>query len=174
MINCWFFKKFKAHQKGTSLIELLLYFALLSIVLALAADLMIRSGEFSLESAAKNDLQEEARFAMNRIAYDVHRADSVIFPAAPGQLATSLWLDINGVVKVYYVLDSKIQLYSNDTGTWTQVTSDSVTTPTSFTFDNFSNAGGKPTIKITFTLKSTTSQKGGSRSKTFESVVGLR
>ena len=69
-------------QKGTSLIELILYFSLLGIVLIIATDIMLRTSEFSLESAAGNDLQDDAKFIVSRFSYDIRQADSISFPAA--------------------------------------------------------------------------------------------
>ena len=55
-------------QKGASLIELLLYFSLLGILLTVVTDVMLRTSEFSLEAASKNDLQGDVRFITSRLS----------------------------------------------------------------------------------------------------------
>jgi len=80
----------KNSQKGATLIELLLYFSLLGILLTVVTDLMLRTSEFSLEAAAKNDLQEDARFIMSKFGYDIRRADSVSLPANLGDISSTL------------------------------------------------------------------------------------
>ena len=50
---------FTKSQKGTSLIELVLYFSLLGIVLIIATDIMLKTSEFSLEAGSRNNLQDD-------------------------------------------------------------------------------------------------------------------
>jgi len=170
-------KKFlQKSQTGASLIELIIYFALLGIVLIIAVDIMLRTGEFSLEASTKNDLQDDARYVINRLTYDIHRAENVVIPVNLGDSEPLLRLTINGNDYIYRQRSQTLDLQRQQVGVpdWIYLTSNLVTAPVDMTFTRVGNTGGNPTIKITFTLRSTTVPKGGPKQKTFETVVGTR
>ena len=168
----------KKHQEGVSLIELLLYFALLSIVLLIATDLMIRSGEFSLESNAKNNIQADGSFITNRLSYDIHRSTAITTPAAFGDAGSTLVLTIGGETHTYTLLGQDLQ-YTKQTpppgaSTQTGNLNSDLTKINSITFQRLGNVGGKPTIKITFEIEDIQGEKGKLVKNTFETAVGIR
>ena len=168
----------KKHQEGVSLIELLLYFALLSIVLLIAIDLMIRSGEFSLESSAKNNIQADGSFMTHRLSYDIHRSTAISTPAALGDAGSTLVLTIGGETHTYTLLGQSLQ-YTKQTpppgaSTQTGNLNSDLTKINSITFQRLGNVGGKPTIKITFEIEDIQGEKGKLVKNTFETAVGIR
>ena len=170
-----FFGKLLKGQKGTSLIELLLYFALLTIILSIATDLIIKSGEFSLEAKSQNVLQEDARFIGNRLAYDIHQATAVTTPANLGEASSTLTIMVGVETHIYTLLVNNFQ-YQEVAGSNTQTANlnSNLTKINSVSFQRLGNPGGKPTIKIIFEIKDVKGTKGGPIKKTFETVVGLR
>jgi hypothetical protein len=165
----------KKGQEGTSLIELLLYFSLLTIILIIAVDLMIRTSEFSLEAAGQNVLQEDARFIGNRLAYDIHQASSIVTPATLGQTTSTLTISVGAETHTYTLAGNNLQ-YQKTVGTNTQTANlnSNLTKINSLSFQRLGNTNGKHTIKITFEIEDLKGKKGGPTKKTFESVVGLR
>jgi len=170
-------KIFTKKEKGTSLIELIVYFALLSTVLVIAVDIMFRTSEFSLESSAKGGLQEDARFIISRLSYDIHRAENVTTPANIGNTSSTLILTNGSDTYTYNLVGSTLELQS-ETGPLPIIQNANInsnnTKVNSISFQRLGNSAGKHTFKITFDLEGTTVQKGGPEQKTFETVVGLR
>lgn len=163
------------YQKGTSLIELILYFSLLGIVLIIATDIMLRTSEFSLESAAGNDLQDDAKFIISRFSYDIRRADSISLPAALGDSSGALTLAVGSETHTYTLNGSDLE-YQETIGPNSQTgnLNSNRTKLNYLTFERLGNTGGNPAIKITFELEGTTAKKGGAEQKTFATVVSQR
>jgi hypothetical protein len=170
-----FFEKLKGGQKGTSLIELLLYLALLTIILSIAIDLMVKSGEFSLEANSQNVLQEDTRFIGNRLEYDIHQATAVTTPANLGEAGSTLTVTVGAETHIYTLLGNNFQ-YQKIVGSNTQTANlnSNLTKINSISFQRLGNPGGKPTIKIVFEIEDVKGTKGGPVKKTFETMVGLR
>lgn len=155
--------------------ELILYFSLLGIVLIIATDIMLRTSEFSLESAAGNDLQDDAKFITSRFSYDIRRADSISLPASLGDSLGTLTLAVGSETHTYTLNGSDLE-YQETIGPNSQTgnLNSNRTTVNSLTFERLGNTNGNPTIKITFELEGTTAKKGGAEQKTFETVVSQR
>lgn len=170
-------KVLKQNNKGFSLIELIIYFTLLSVILLMITDLFFRISEASLESTSKSRVEVEGEYVLNRITYDIHRidtsqGDSILFPANPGDSTTWLVTQIDGKIYIYTSTGQEIlfrEIFIIDD----RLTSNSVKA-TATTFTHYANPSGKPTIKINFTLESTTPTKTRLESKNFETVVSLR
>ena len=164
-------------QRGTSLIELILYFSLLGIVLVIATDIILRTSEFSLESSAGNDLQDDARFIISRLSYDIHQADLINTPINLGDSGPSLTLTVGPETHIYLLMGTNLE-YQKQTGppptTQAANVNSNQTKLNSITFTRLGTIGGKPTIKITFQLETSKSQKGGPKVQNFEVVVGQR
>ena len=168
-------KQLKSKQKGTSLIELLLYFALLSIILIIAVDLMIRTGEFGMEASGQNVLQEDARFIGNRFGHDIHQAGAITTPANLGQTTSVLTITVGSETHTYSLNNNNLE-YQEIVGPNTQTANlnSNLTRINSISFQRLGNTNGKHTIKITFEIEDLKAKKGGPLKKTFETVVGLR
>lgn len=171
-------KKFlRNSQKGATLIELLLYFSLLGILLTVVTDLMLRTSEFSLEAAAKNDLQEDARFIISKFGYDIRRADSVSLPANLGDSSSTLEFTLGTENHSYNLIGTDLE-YAKETSppprTQTANLNSNLTRVNSLTFQRLGNVNGNHLVKINFELEVVKRQKGGPSTKTFETVVGIR
>jgi len=170
-------KNIKTSQKGTSLIELIVYFSLLGIVLIIATDLMLRTGEFSLEASNRNYIQEDARFIVNRLNYDIRRANSISTPANLGDNSGTLVLTIGTETYTYNRVGTNLQyekIFGPPPTTITANTNSSFTKVTSLNFQRLGNISGKPTIKVSFQLEAVKKEKSGPKQKNFETVVGVR
>lgn len=165
-------------QKGTSLIELLVYFALLSIVLLIATDLMLKSGEFSLEFSSKNNIQADGRFINNRLVNDIHQATTINTPANLGNIDSTLVLIIGNETHTYTLIGTDLQ-YTKETPppeatTETANINSNLTKINSISFQRLGNTGGKNMIKITFEIEDVKGKKGNPVNETFETMVGIR
>ncbi len=162
-------------KKGTSLIELILYLGLLSIVLIIATDIMFRTSEFSLQSAAGNDLQDDARFIVSRFSYDIRRSNSISLPASLGDSSVTLILSIGSETHTYTLNSFNLE-YQETVGPNTQTgnLNSNRTKVNSLSFERLGSVDGNPTMKVMFELEGTTAKKGGPDQKTFETVVSQR
>lgn len=168
---------FTESQKGTSLIELILYFSLLGIVLIIATDIMLRTSEFSLEASRKNDLQDDGRFIMSRFSYDIRRADGIATPTNIGDVSPTLILTTGSQTLTYSLVGTNLDL-QEETGPPVNIRNANInsilTKVNSISFERLGNINGKHTIKISFVLEGSQGQKGGPEQKTFATVVSQR
>lgn len=160
------------NKRGFTLIEILVYFALLSIILLIIVDLFLRISEASLESTAKSRVEAEGEYVLNKLTYDIRRADGINQPPTPGDSRSFLALVIDGDIYIYFTSGSTILI-----GRWPSeiysLTGNSVSA-SPLTFTRIQNPGGEPTVRISFNLESTDTTKQGVKSKDFETVVSLR
>jgi len=170
-------------QKGFTLIETILYFALLSIILLIVVDLFFKISEISLESSNKSAVEIEGEYVLNRFAYDIHRfdnsnGDTLLAPLDPGDTTPWLVMNIGGINYTYIsgsISTGEPTIVFGNLGIDSdRLTSNSVVDSV-LTFTHIGNLGGKPTIKINFTLESTTPSKDGTfETRDFESVFSVR
>jgi hypothetical protein len=116
--------------------------------------------DVQLGSEATSAVEQDGRFVLMRMLYDVHRATAVLIPAVAGQSASQLQLNIGGVTYTYAVNGNNLQLVNNlgtsQLNSFNTVVSDLAV-----------NRVGD-TVGISFTV---TSQ---SLVKSFQTAVGLR
>jgi Tfp pilus assembly protein PilW len=165
-------------QKGASLVEILVYFALLSIVLLIATDLMLKSGEFGLEFSSKNNIQADGKFISNRLVNNIHQATNITTPANLGDSDSTLVLMIGNETHTYTLIGTDLQ-YTKETPppgatTKTANINSNLTKINSISFQRLGNTGGKNMIKITFEIEDVKGKKGNPIIKTFETMVGIR
>lgn len=178
-MNIFRVKQYK--NQGFTLLETMIYFSLLSIILLVVVDLFFRISESSLESSTKNALETEGEYVLNRIAYDIHRLDlnngDILWaPLNPGDSTPYLVAKINVKTYIYFKELGKNEItFGEFPAVGDKLTSNSVRLDNPMSFTNISNPDGKPTIKVEFTLKSTTQSKDGTfESRDFESVFSIR
>ena len=166
--------------KGFTLLETIIYFALLSIILLIVVDLFFRISESSLESSTKNAIEVEGAYILNRFAYDIHRVDVengdiIIQPDDPGESHPFLALSIDGTPYVYGIVGGRLILFIWGDGTSLTPVVSNATNVENILVTRLSNNDTKPTVKISFTLESNTPSKDGTlESKDFESVFSVR
>lgn len=69
------------NQQGFSLIELLVYMGLTSILIMIMSQVFVAVLGVRVESLNTTSVQQDGRFIMARLAYDIRRAQSIISPA---------------------------------------------------------------------------------------------
>ena len=162
--------KMKA-QKGFTLVELIIYMGLLSIFLFILSQMFAAILDIRTESESISAVEQDGRFIMTRLSYDINRSSSVTTPASLGSSGSSLVLVIGGVNYTYAVSGGNLQL-TNNLGTNNLNSSES--TISSPTFQRVGNSGGKDTVKIQFTVNSVAQRDKGVETKTFYITGGRR
>lgn len=161
------------NKKGFTLVELLLYLGIFSILLTVTLQMFGSVFEFQLESQAKSSVDVDGKFIMNRFNYDISRASSIAIPATLGASGSALTIVVNSQSLTYSLSNGDINLSNASTGTTDQLNS-TETTASNISFTRLEGIGGKDLIQMLFTLTSEVTQRKGKEVRSFQTTGGLR
>jgi len=164
-------KGLACRQAGFTLVELALYGGLLSILLVVFMQILGSVLDAQLESESATSLEQASRFINARFIYDFLTSDSVASPSAFGQTGTVLVLTKAGQNYQYNVSGNNLVLTN---GGSQNALNNYDTTVSNVSFTKIGNAGGKPTVRISFTLTGKTKRNGATESKIVQTTYGLR
>lgn len=160
----------KNTQKGFTLVELIIYMGMMTVILVVLTQIFTSLLDLRLESEASSSVEQDSRFILSRIIYDIHRAQSITSPASLGETSTTLQLGIDGVTHTYSLQGTDLELA---TASAQQVNSHDIEV-SNVSFRRLGNTTGKHAIQVTYTVNSKTQRPGGPESKTITTTVGLR
>jgi len=161
------------NKKGFTIVELLLYMTMLTGFLMVLTRIFTASFDVQFDSESQASIQQDGRYILSRIAYDIKRAQSISTPAAVGNSGNTLALTINGISYIYTLTGNNLTLTTNSQ---TDQLNSYSTQVSGLTFKRIGNGGvGKDTVQIQFTLTSIIRRSGGQHdAKSFQTTVGLR
>ena len=145
-------------QKAFTLVELIIYMGIMAIFLTVLTSIFLSVLDVQLQSEATSAVQTDSRYILSRLVYDIHRASSITIPAASGQTANSLVLDVASFASV----GENLQINGTDN------LNSFATSLTNFSVTRLGNPSGKHTLTINFTLTDR------SEIKDYQISVGLR
>lgn len=158
-------------QGGFTLIEMLLYMGLLTMLLLLFTNIFTAILDTQLAAQSTSSVSQDGRFVYSRITYDIHRASRIDTPIQLGDVTNTLQLTIGGVPYVYTLENGNLLLSISSSSA--QV--NSVDTAISdLQFKRIGNINGKHTVQINFTVANKINLHGSGDSKTFQTTAGLR
>jgi len=163
------------YKRGFTLIEIIIYMALLSIFLLTLTDIFVSILDVQLESDATSAVEQDGRFILARMSYDIPRASDINIPPQIGQTRSNLIMTIAGVTTYEYKENGGNLQLINDFGTNNLNSSES--TISNLSFQRIANSavpGTKDTIKIQFTITSKTVRTSGPETRIFQTTVGRR
>jgi len=144
-------------KRGFTLVELLIYMALLGPLLIVLTNILVTSLESQVESTTASIVDIDGRFILNRLIYDVTHAASINLPAAAGQSSASLGLNTG----TYSLSGSNLLLGTDRLNSFdSQVSNLSVT--------RVGNGTRFDTVIVSFTVTS------GSTTRSYTTALGLR
>lgn len=164
-------KNRETKRNGFTLIELIIYMGIFSMVLLILIQLFGSVMDVLTESQAKSSVTQDEEFINLRLDYDLKRASSVVAPSNLGDSSQSLQISVNGETYVYSLSNGKLVL-SNNSGVYSLNGFDTTTTNLNFKKVGFAN--GKSSIVITYTLTSHTLYRGHAETKNFRTISSLR
>lgn len=169
-----FFKKIKFNfQRGVTLVELLLYMGILSVLLTVLTSVFVSALDVQSESSATSSVEQDGNYILGRFAYDVHRAQSINIPAANGAVSDSFQIVVNGVNYTYSVDASNNLILTDNLGA--NNLNNYGTSVSSFSVQRLGNAGGiENTLRINFIVTSRTKRISGYETKNFQTNLSLR
>jgi len=165
---------YRRRRTGFTLIEIIIYMALLGIFLLTLTDIFTSILDVQLESDATSAVEQDGRYILSRIAYDIPRSSDINIPPQIGQTRSNLRMTIGPETYEYSENGGNLQLI-NDLGT--NNLNGSETTISNPSFQRIANSavsGTKDTIKIQFTITSKTTRTGGPETKIFQTTIGRR
>lgn len=163
--------KISSFQKGFTMVEMLMYMGLLSLLLVVIVDLFASSLDVQLESQAVSGVDQDAKFILGRLAYDIRRADTIVLPILGSTSSGTLTLIADGS-QYSYSTQSAALVYS--TSNETNYLNSFETTAENVLFQRLGNSGGKNAIKIILTIKSKTTRLSGQETRKIETTVVTR
>lgn len=153
------------------MIELAVYMGILAILLLVLTSFFVTALDVQLESQSTSAVEQDSRFILNRLSYDITSADDMTIPINAGNTDTSLRLVKSGINYTYALNENNLTLTDN-TGTDVLNSPDSIISGLSFKRVHYT--GGRPTVQIKFTVTSVTKAKSGKNSQSFQTTIGLR
>ena len=164
-------KKVSSFRKGYTLVELLIFMAMLSILLVIFTQIFSLIVDARLESESTSIVAQDGNYLLNRLMYDVARTNTINLPNAVGATDTTLDITIDGVNYVYALNGANLQLTVNSS---VYQLNSIGTTISDLTFKRIGNDDGKDTVQLGFTVTSKILEAGGSEFKSYQTTAGLR
>lgn len=158
-------------KKGFTIVEMLIYMGLLSVLLVSMTALFSSIIDSRLEAESKSAIEQDGDFLLARMFYDISRADTITTPATSGSSSPTLLLVIGGVTYTYQTANNKLQL-TNNLGS--NILNSESSNISNLSFARNGLVGSSSTITMSFTLTSTTRANKGYEVKDFSTTVGLR
>jgi Tfp pilus assembly protein FimT len=160
-----------AGRQGFTIVELLIYCGILTVFLYVMTNIFTSVIDMQLETETANAVTTDSRYILSRLTYDIGRASAITTPASLGQQTGNLVLQIGGTDYTYTLTDGNLILTTtNGTGALNSYG----TTVSDVTFRRYGNTDGKHSVRLTFTLTTTTMRAQGPEVRDFETTVGLR
>lgn len=159
------------NQKGFTIMEMLIYMGILTIFIMILVEVFNSILDVNLESESIGSVEQDGRFIIARLIYDIPQAQNIITPGNIGEQDNQLTLNINGV-NYNYRLNNGNLILTNNNGA--DVLNGYDTTVSNLNFYHIGNTGGKNDIRISFMLTSKTKYKGAFEAKTYQTTVGIR
>lgn len=163
--------KYANMQIGFTIVELLIYMALMSIFLLVLLDIFTATLNSKLASESTSAISQDSRYILSKLSYDVNNADSITSPSL-GLTSASLQFTASGSTVTYALISGNLVktvggVSMNLNGADTQLDS--------ISFKNIGSIGGKPTIQVIYTVRSKIIvQGGGTEAQTINTTVGTR
>jgi hypothetical protein len=144
-----------------------IYFGLLAVFLGVLTEIFLSVLDVQSESLATSVVAQDSQYLLSRISYDLHRAQSIVYPPL-GQTNSTLRLQIDGDVEEYRLNNNSLVL--ND-----QPLNHYQTKISNLTFSHLGNGSGKDdSVKIEFTLEGVVLKRSGVENQNLETVITLR
>ncbi len=168
------YKNFGVSKKGFTMVELLLYMGIFSILLIVLMQIFTSILSTHAESRTTSSVDQDGSYILARLAYDVGRSQNIAEPAL-GTSGTTLHIVGAGIDEIYEKIGEDLFLKNNTTGTKDKLNSTYTGADVNFTTIGNNNPGSKVTVKIVLTLTSNIKRVGGiNQTGTFETTVQTR
>lgn len=160
-----------SQRKGVTLIELVIYMGILSIILVVFIDMFALLFDKQLETESNSSVQQDSNYILSRLPYEFGRAQSIEIPATAGATTSSLRLVIDAGIYDYRLFDNNLVM---DHDGVTQQVNGYDTTVSNLTFQRLGENNQNDVVQIKFTLSSKAKKQSGSEVNQFSTTLGIR
>src|SRR3989344_4734952 len=158
-------------KKGFTLIELLLFLGLFSVVMLVLTTLFASIVQRQLEVESVSASESDATYLLSRLQYDIGRADTITYPANPGNADDTMDVVIGGQTFSYELNGMNLEL---TTPTSTYVLNSVGTTISNVSFEHIGNISGNPTVRISMDITSVAADASGPETATINTTISVR
>jgi len=159
-------------QRGFTLIELIIYGGMLSILLGVFVTLFGSIVDAQLDSQATSSVQQDGQYLMTKLSHDIMNASSISTPATVGTSTQSLQISIDSA-SLTYSLDANNNLILTTSSGSDQLNS-YATEISGLSFVRRGNVGGKNSVTFTYTVTGKTQRTSGPESVSYTSTASIR
>ena len=157
-------------EKGFTLIELILFMGIFSILIIIFTDIFITSLKTKSIAESTAFVNQDARFIFAKLTNDINNANSIVYPELGGT-SNSLTLILYGQLETIQIKNGNIELVDvNGTHALNSVN----TLISNIAFNRLGNIDGKNSIKINITVESRTTVNNRHQIINLETAAGLR
>jgi hypothetical protein len=158
-------------KQGFTIVELLIYTGILTIFLYVLTNIFTSVLDMQLESESAGPVVTDGRYILSRLTYDISHASSIVTPATIGGEGSTLVLHIGSSDYTYNVSNGNLVLTTPlGNGSLNSYGS----TVSNVSFRRYGNTNGKNSVRVVFTLTSTTIRQSGADSRDYQTTIGLR
>lgn len=161
------FQKFS----GFTVVEMLLYMGLLSGFLVVLTSIFLSALDVSSESQSFTRVEEDGRYILARLQYDIARSQAVTIPMTLGSSTNTLQMTIGGVGTTYSLSGTNLII---TTGSGTNALNSFGSQVSGFTVVRLGNPGGKESVTVDVTVTSVTQRPSGPEVRSFRMTQGVR
>lgn len=155
-------------SKGFTLVELLMYMGLLSILIGILSTIFVSIIDVQLDSRATSNVDQDGRYILARLAHEVQSSSSILAPTI-GSPSGTLQLRINSIDYTYSLSNGNLQIASASA---TNNLNSSNTSISQVTFLRVGDGDNDDTIRLNFTVTSTT-QSANNETRSYQTTLGL-
>lgn len=157
-------------KKGFTLIELIIYMGIFSILVFIFTDIFVSSIQTKTEGEATSSVNQDANFILTKLEYDLNNATSVVQPIL-GQNSGTLTFIQSGQQVVYQVTDGVLERVVNSEAIALNSYQSNLSNAV---FRNVGNPSGKSTINVNLTIESKQLSNNQPEVINLETTVGTR
>ncbi|MCJ7740757.1 hypothetical protein MUP32_05615 [Candidatus Microgenomates bacterium] len=155
---------------GYSIIEVIIYIGMLSVFITVLTGIFVSTIDAKLESESISDIEQDGRFIVAKLAYEINRAQNIETPAL-GITGNTLQITVDSLAESFALANGKLHITKSDN---TYDLNGHGTAISNLTFQRLGNINGKNSIKMTFIITSTTQRVTGPETKTFQTTLAIR
>jgi len=160
-----------APQAGFTIVELLIYMGVFSILLVALSGVFTSIAEVQLESKSTSDVDQDGRYILAKLTHDMHNASAIVAPVALGTASTSLQITLNSINYTYSLSNGKLQVTD---GTDTYDLNSVGTTVSGVTFTRIGSGTNNDTIQVDYVVTSTTQRPNGAETRSYQTTLAIQ
>jgi type II secretory pathway component PulJ len=158
-------------NKGVTLIEMVIYMGILSIILIVFVDMFAVLVNKQMETESISSVQQDSNYILSRLSYDFSQAETVEIPAQAGSSSAMLRLMIASQLYDYSIVNNSLIVTSS--GISTQLNGYD-TTIDPITFTRIGEGNSNDVVRITIPIISRAKKQSGYELFTISTTLGIR